>query len=59
MGICEGNQINKTTEESKTKVKSDKGEQIQLENPNEVRFLPLADLKEYRKAQKRNEKPEL
>ena len=32
---------------------------VKLENPNEVRFLPLADLKEYRKAQKRNEKPEL
>ena len=36
MGICEGNQVNKTTEESKTKEKSDKGDQIPLENPNEV-----------------------
>ncbi|MDY6276300.1 MAG: regulatory iron-sulfur-containing complex subunit RicT [Bacilli bacterium] len=32
---------------------------VKLENPNEVRFLPLADLKEYKKAQKRNEKSEL
>jgi len=32
---------------------------VKLENPNEVRFLPLADLKEYKKTQKRNEKSEL
>lgn len=32
---------------------------VKLENPNEVRFLPLDDLKEYRKVQYRNEKSEL
>ena len=32
---------------------------VKLENENEVRFIPLDDLKEYRKVSKHNEKSEL
>ena len=32
---------------------------VKIENPQEIRFIPLDELKEYRKVQRHNEKPEL